>query len=187
MRVIHQSATISFCPDLTDPEATSIPVATLLVGAADGLRFAAVSAFVPASAAGLDPISAHVLLDVPTLLKEHVDAVLESLPEEAPIEEILVKLHRRLRNSLHVAKISEPVQAELPVGGTTNAEAADQVAGRLLEIAVDQMHDAAQQSRPRASGPSRPATSMGANLRGGMPSRAVWPLHPHAPRSALRA
>jgi hypothetical protein len=179
MKVTHQGATISFCADLTSPTATSIPVAALVVGTTDHMSFAAVAAMVPVAPGGLDPISFDVLSDVPALIKDHVDAVLEMLPKEAPIESILTTLHRRLRNSLHVAAISNDQTVEVPVDGASESQSAEKIAEQMMRLAVEQLHDAATKwsKTQKASRAPGPATPIDRSLEHGLPSRVVWPLH----------
>jgi hypothetical protein len=108
MKLRYRTAIIGFCPDLTDPDASSIPVASLLVGDATNDRLgAAVVVIPPDGELKLDELSRAMLADVPALLRRHVADVMASLPADAPSENILYSLHDGLRNSLQVLEIGE--------------------------------------------------------------------------------
>jgi hypothetical protein len=111
MKLKGEYAVISFCHDLTDPDAVSVPVALLLIAQkADRSLAAAVGREV----ADVDPITAEFLRDIPRLLKDQV----QSIQQARTVPDILRSLHNALRNSLHVSKISEcelDVAADLPL------------------------------------------------------------------------
>jgi len=171
MKVQYQTATISFSPELTRPDARSVPVAVLLVGAAEEVRFAAVVALVPVSGTGMDPISYEVLGDVPGLLRDHVDRVMGSLPADAGIETILTTLHRRLRNSLFVSAIDPPAELEL------KDEMPETIALCLLGRASEEMQALLQNGSGRPSRVPSSAQPPSTILRGTrLPSLCAWPL-----------
>lgn len=114
MRVRYQYATIGWCSDLTDPNATSLPVAILFVGSAGDQNFAAV---IGTNVVGvdLDPISKRVLADATDVVRRHVDNVFAVGTPESP-EELLFSLRASLRSTLHVAEISDAREVDVPVG-----------------------------------------------------------------------
>jgi len=121
MKLRYRTAIIGFCPDLTDPNASSIPVASLLVGEGEGegeRLGAAVVVLPPDKHLPLDELSRAMLADVPALLRRHVDEAMNTLPADAPLENILHSLHDGLRNSLQVLAISE--ETTLEVNATTS-------------------------------------------------------------------
>ena len=106
MKLRYRAAVIGFCPDLTDPAASSIPVACLLVGEAEGERLGAAVVVLPTEKqVALDDLSRMMLGDVPALLRRHLEEVMQTLPADAPLETILYSLHNGLRNSLQVLEI----------------------------------------------------------------------------------
>ena len=114
MKLRYRTAIIGFCPDLTDPDASSIPVASLLVGDAANDRLgAAVVVIPPDGELKLDELSRAMLADVPALLRRHVDDVMAALPADAPSESILYSLHDGLRNSLQVLEIGDEKTLDL--------------------------------------------------------------------------
>lgn len=126
MKLKSRYAVISFCPDLTDPSASSVPVAVLLIAEASEGLFAA------ALARGnlkVDAITAEFLHDVPRLLKDHIESV---DPDAHTPETLLHKLHDSLRNSLHVAKISEPRELDF-----SDDRPIESQFGRMLDAAQD--------------------------------------------------
>jgi len=99
MRVAHQSASISFCVDLTDPEMVSIPIAHLLVASAEQDRFAVIAALAPKNPkATFDPIT-DLLSDATTLIRGYVDRVLAGLAPGASLKLILAGERMNFRAS----------------------------------------------------------------------------------------
>jgi hypothetical protein len=114
MKLRYRTAVIGFCPDLTDPAASSIPVACLLVGEAEGERLGAAVVVLPTEKqVALDDLSRMMLGDVPALLRRHLEEVMQTLPADAPLETILYSLHNGLRNSLQVLEIGEETSLEV--------------------------------------------------------------------------
>jgi hypothetical protein len=114
MKLRYRTAIIGFCPDLTNPNAASVPVASLLVGEAERERLGAAVVVLPSDKRlALDELSRMMLGDVPALLRRHLDEVMQALPFDAPLEKILYSLHNGLRNSLQVLEISEETVLEV--------------------------------------------------------------------------
>ena len=184
MKVTYHKAIISFCPDLTSPDALSLPLACLLVGEdGDGKRFAASAVLVPGSSLALDPLSRDLLSDVPHLLKRHVGAVLNHLPRDAALEQILLSLHDALRNSLHVAGIASPSEIDV---------AADELQPRLIGIALRELRSeiAAVQERLRFATVGTPdeLSDESPDLSiGGDEETLSWPLRADDPPHAAHA
>lgn len=126
MKLAFQQATISFCVDLASPSAESIPVANLLVGESEGRLVAGVAVLVPDN---LDPLAKAVLGDTHQLVRQYVDEAFERRPPAAPLGEVLARVDRSLRNSMHVSSISEPAEVEI---GQSN-----QLGGTVLNLLHD--------------------------------------------------
>ncbi len=175
MKVTYHEAIISFCFDLTDPKARSIPVACLLVGeSVEGTRFAASAVVLPGSSLDLDPLSREILADVPQLLKQHVGAVISDLPADAPLEQILRSLHHILRNSLHVAATRPACEIEV---------AADAWQPRMVGIAVQSLRDAlGQLTRQLPASAERELPQ-----HAGTELTSTWPLRPESSGHAAQA
>lgn len=105
MNVTLQTAAISYCPDLTDPNGQSIPIAVLAIGNY-GNGWVATAAGVDAKRLGLDPMSSAMLSDVPHLIRRHVDAAVRDAGFEAGPEAIFAALADTLRTSIHVSDVS---------------------------------------------------------------------------------
>jgi hypothetical protein len=105
-------AVLSFCTDLTDPKATSKPVA--IVGVGDGHQdqhqqfWFCVVCSAPGDMLDLanDPVSRSVLNDLPTLLEQQMRAGVTRVGAA----NFLPWLHDRFRNSLHVSAFHETTQ-----------------------------------------------------------------------------
>ena len=82
MKLSYRLATISYCPDLADPGATSIPIAVLAVGKSDE-HWTAAAVNLDAKRLGLDPLSSALLGDVPHFLRRHVDTAMNRVESPA--------------------------------------------------------------------------------------------------------
>ena len=133
MKLTHATCVIGFCPDLTDPDAPVLPVATLAMGDVGELRVAVVVYALPASVQ-VDPLTQTMLTDVPTLVRRHVDETMATLPWEAPVKVVLFRLHDALRNSLHVSTIDDEVVEEL-ADETPDRD----IYQRLLDVAIERL------------------------------------------------
>lgn len=115
MNLSYQLASISYCPDLTDPDAVSLPIAVLAVGKAtdsEGLWSAAIVG-IDAKRLGIDPLSTAMLADVPHMIRRHVDAAMKTLAPEATPEMVLKTFHESLKTSIHVSAISDRKEVEV--------------------------------------------------------------------------
>ena len=110
MKLGYQQATISFCMDLTSPDAPSLPVANLLVGEAEGRLVASVAVIVPDQ---LDPISKAVLNDTHQLIRKYVDEAFQKRDPAAPLGDVLKRVYHSLRNTMHVSMIEELAHADV--------------------------------------------------------------------------
>ena len=101
-------AVVSFCPDLTNPDSDSIPLAGLLVGEVEDDPVAAVAWFEISEAIFKnDPVAAAIMTDLPGVLRSHVDDAWTRLIDKSEgADAILGEVHNALRNSLHVSEIS---------------------------------------------------------------------------------
>lgn len=116
MKLSYQLATISYCPDLTDPNAVSIPIAVLAVGKtsnAEGLWSAAMVG-VDAKRMGIDPLSSAMLADVPHMIRRHVDGAMRKLTPAATPEMVLREFHESLKTSIHVSEIRSVQEVDVP-------------------------------------------------------------------------
>ncbi len=111
MKTTHRLGIISFCNQLTEPDAKSVPIACLLVGQDENSQW--VAAAVGWTPQATDPISERLLSDVPRLVRSHVENVLSKPNDEWTTESILHSLHDELRNSVHVSWVGPEVQSEL--------------------------------------------------------------------------
>jgi hypothetical protein len=93
-------AVLSFCPDLTDPDAELHPVAVIGVGD-DAFGFFVVRQE-PGAVFGKDEVSKSVLNNLPSLLHRQLR---EGMSEVGPTQ-FLSWLHDRYRNSLSISAIS---------------------------------------------------------------------------------
>jgi hypothetical protein len=109
MKLTYRNAILSFCADLTDPDAKSLPIGTLLIGEVEESRLAAAVVFQPT---GADPFATEHLSDALAIIKEHINRVLEDKPD-APSLDILQALYSALRNSLFVSAIGDEKTVEL--------------------------------------------------------------------------
>ncbi len=107
MKLSYQLATISYCPDLTDPSAVSVPIAVLAVGKTsndEGFWSAGIVG-VDAKRMGLDPLSSAMLADVPHMIRRHVDGAMRALTADATPDAVLREFHESLKTSIHVSEI----------------------------------------------------------------------------------
>lgn len=101
MKLTYKQAVVSLCLDLTNSEASSTPVAVLLVARTGRARIAAFASrhFKDVEH---DPITREILADVPHLLERHLNS---AFARGADLGSVLQQLHEALRNSLHVSEI----------------------------------------------------------------------------------
>ena len=108
-------AVLSFCPDLTSPQASSIPLAIAGVCSTRGADFwFTVTKQRPADdlQLGSDKIAIEILNDLPLLFDRQVTTAVSQVQPR----EFTSWLHDRFRNSLHVSDIQE-VTKELSCHG----------------------------------------------------------------------
>ena len=106
MELSYRYAIVSFCPDLTDPKASSMPVALLMIAMSGDEMIATATGCYPEDSD--DPISSALLKDMPRFLQAHVNEVCNDQTEIDP-EALLCALQHSLRNSVHVSGVSPPM------------------------------------------------------------------------------
>lgn len=178
MNLKYRTALIGFCPDLTDPNASSIPVASLLVGDAGGERLGASVVVIPSDKQlHLDELSRTMLADVPALLRRHVGEVMAALPLGAPSENILYSLHDGLRNSLQVLEIGEETTLDLTETRFPQG---------IYDLGIDVLRRALEAMGvqlipwPEPEPGARPQPVSEAMTVRAIPQTSVWPLRDNA-------
>lgn len=116
MKLSYQLATISYCPDLTDPSAVSVPIAVLAVGKTANTEafWSAAMVGVDAKRMGLDPLSSAMLADVPHLIRRHVDASMRKVKTDSTPSDVLRAFHESLKTSVHVSELGQVHEVDLP-------------------------------------------------------------------------
>ena len=108
MQMKYYQAILGFCPNLTDPNAVAVPVASILLGEVSGARIGAVIVGMPQNLP-LDPISKLVFKDVNDAVRARVDETFKADPH-APLRQILERTYDGLRNSLSMMEIDDDEQ-----------------------------------------------------------------------------
>lgn len=182
MQLDYQQAVVSFCDDLTDPSARSVPIGVLVVGEVKGgltnIYIAGVACRTSFPTA-IDPLTRDMLKAVPRLLKAHVNESLAGTPPATPLESVLLRLYDGLRNSLHVSKIGTVRHMDLgDVGGYEAAEieAITWAVPRVINEALKSLGITTK--LPRVPSPDR-----GTSLPPAAPELAVWPV-PYGKRNS---
>lgn len=105
MKLRYHIATLSFCPDLLDPEAASIPVGILLLAeaAGQGVALLAVDKNLPLSEA-LPPVVREIVGQFPQLVQAQLESILQS-DAGANIDTIMEVFEDSLRNSFYVSDL----------------------------------------------------------------------------------
>ena len=150
---------IGFCSDLTDPEATAIPIAVLVIGGTDEERLAAIAATVPGTGDDYDPITFELLAIVPEVIRDQLDRFRLSIPASPRIADLLSALQARLRENVCLLEISPEESMDVELGPRLPWQLAD----RLQQIACA----AHAKARAKVSAPL---------FSSGLPARALWPL-----------
>ena len=109
MKLKYQRAILSFCEDLTDPNAISLPIGILLIGDLGESRLGAAVVCQPTVE---NQFVAEYLVDALAIVKEHIAEVTKDRPE-APIGDILHSLYTMLQNSLFVSSIGDQQEVEI--------------------------------------------------------------------------
>lgn len=113
MKIRRRYLVISFCPELTNPQATSFPVAVVGVGEASKLVFlfcgVNLNPLQDVIERSKDQFSEQILMDLPQFLEKELS---EGLKQEGP-SNLGNWLHNRLRNSLQVSFVSRPSESEI--------------------------------------------------------------------------
>lgn len=113
-QALVSTAVLSFCPDLTDPDAASVPVALIGFATAPdnetGVLFLAVR---ESTEIAKDEITRDVFARLTSFLRDEIDRGVE----EVGVQGLLGWLQYNLRNSLYISKIVEraaPIEREPP-------------------------------------------------------------------------
>ena len=113
MELRYRTATISFCLDLTDPRAATIPVAVFLAGEADDIRIAALATRLNHPLrTRLDGLAQEVIDMLPRVLQEQVDEIFSA--NHASIDGLFEALCDSFRNSLYMGDVSAVLTREIP-------------------------------------------------------------------------
>lgn len=174
MELNYRYAIVSFCSDLIDPNASSLPVALLMIATSGEDMMAAATGWYPQDSG--DPISSALLKDMPRFLKAHVDELVNETPD-VDSESILCALQHSLRNSVHVSAVSpsmtEHVDAEAPENLTAT------VTQKAVALFFKEMRNAGLYLQPK--------TALGGKATRRdippVPPFSLWPL----PRSGSRS
>ncbi len=181
MELKYRYAVVSFCADLTDATARSMPVAILMIAESnDEVIAVATGAYREHD----DPLASAFLKDVPNLLRVHVEDALSEHPD-ADAEAILCALQHSLRNSVHVSLVS-PVLSE-----TIAAKTPETLAGELttmtLGILTREMANAGLHVVSPPSFERTPSDRRVSRREQNIPPVALWNLPRHSARSPTSA
>ncbi|MDP1824351.1 MAG: hypothetical protein Q8L48_13940 [Archangium sp.] len=114
MKLNFRVVTLSFCPDMVDPNAVSIPIAVLVVGKSDTGTWTALAMGVDVKKLGIDPLLGAMLSDVPNLVRAHFDAAMKRVKSaDATPEAVLREFHEVLRTNIHVSSLSDEQHLEV--------------------------------------------------------------------------
>ena len=169
MALTHTQAVVSYCPDLTDPFALSLPVAVFLVGDTSSHRIFVLAALhLPASRAKeFEPFDG-LIQGLTRLLPDHVKELEALEGSNVPLERVMSSLAALLRNSLHVSVITPVATANLTLKpdaterdhyqATLNV--ATELATDTLYAQIDRTHELMQTSavEPGATQPRSTAS-----------------------------
>ena len=103
MNVSYRYAVVSWCPDLTDPDALAVPAALVLVSRDDAGLDLAVACGAQFDGTG-DSLSDAFLRDISVVIRNHMDRL------SAPT---LEQLAASLRGTLHVSRIAPQASVEV--------------------------------------------------------------------------
>lgn len=141
MELKYAEAVIRYCPNLTDPDAYSLPVATLVIAETATGYHGATAGWPSSEIAGINPMSASMLSDLPDLLKRHTREAFESSQSDVNLDYVLIELQHGLRNSLHVEEME--LTRTVDIGNT------DDPGEWLLNRVVNLLHEKTQaETRP---------------------------------------
>lgn len=105
MDLRYRTATISFCLDLTDPEAKTVPVAVFLAGEAGDIRIAALATRLNHPLRPqLDPLAQEVIDILPRVLQAQVDEIFSA--NHVSIDGLFEALCDSFRNTLFINGVS---------------------------------------------------------------------------------
>jgi hypothetical protein len=117
MKLRYHIATISFCPDLLNPEAAaSVPVGVLLVGESSDQAVALLAVNrEPALPAGLPDVVREIVGQFPLILQAQLESILHSDAGRS-IDSIMREFEDSLRNSFYLSDLhmNQVVEAKTP-------------------------------------------------------------------------
>lgn len=149
MKLNYRVVTLSFCPDMVDPNAVSIPIAVLVVGRSDTGAWTALAMGVDVKKLGIDPLLAAMLSDVPNLVRSHFDSAMKRVKSaDVTPEAVLREFHEVLRTNIHVSSLSD--EQHLDVAD------AMKLSHQLFDVAIEAFRAQWKVSVP-ASGVAKPA------------------------------
>ena len=175
--LVYQEAIISFCLDMRDPDAKSIPIASLLAADLnDGRSYAVIVALASPSFPGvkLSTVSSLLLHQVPFSLVKIVTDTWDGLPGADTHVQVVEALAKSLRTSVHVSTILDSVRKDLD--GTDCG-----VEEMLIDTAVDTFERVRAEHKPLTTpspSPSRmppAAKNRPGSERGSGLSRSCYP------------
>lgn len=108
MKLTYRVVTLSFCPNMIDPHAVSIPFASLVVGKSDTGHWTAFAMGIDLKQLGIDPLLASMLGDVPNLVRSHFDSAMKRVKgSDLTPEAVLREFHEVLRTNIHVSSLGD--------------------------------------------------------------------------------
>ena len=155
MRLTYETATLSYCPDLTDSEAVSVPIAVLVVGKSGRAWFAA-AAGIDAKRLGIDPLSEAILSDLPHTIRSHMDAAMAATNVKGRTpRKVLRAFYEAFRTSVHVSALDRTAPIEV-ADAQKAAQKVQQIARAALMKQVSAWTQAGRAEKLRHSPPPTP-------------------------------
>lgn len=151
IEITQQAAIVSFCLDMQDPNAKSVPIGVVLAAdLSDGRSFAAVVALQQPSFDGirLSAVSSILLKSLSPSIQKIVNSAWERVEGSETVPSVMEALVVALRTSVHVARVVEPLRQT--VGGSDRA---------LEEALIDSAIDILEQEREGAKPLTTPSPS----------------------------
>lgn len=119
MMMEYRLAQISFCPDLTDPRAVSMPAAVFVASSTGKIVVSAIAMAEPLPYYDqLTPLAKVFLDKLLKVITTQIDDVCDRLNPEATLDDLMTAFCSSLRNSLHVSRLDVGTPIDLPGGAT---------------------------------------------------------------------
>ena len=149
MRLTYETATLSYCPDLTDGDAISVPIAVVVVGKSGRAWFAA-AAGMDAKRLGIDPLSEAILSDLPHTIRRHVNAAMASTDVKGRTPRKVLRVFCEcFRTSVHVSSLEHSVTIEVADAQKAARKVQDIALTALVKQVSAWTHVAAEKLRQR--------------------------------------